>query len=401
MRILCVNSIIDEFGGVGFAARNLAHGLADRGYEVHLFGSQYRNGSIDSNSATRQNNPGKVELHTRPFPRPYALNEKRDSFHKAIWHIQDLLDPANERTFSKVIGEIDPDVIILHNITAIGLNIWRPIRKSGIPCIQVIHDLGMICFNMAQFRSGRQCPGLCIPCRLQKWFRFSLIQGASNFAFVAPSRATLERIEKYAPLSAWRTEVIPNPNTYFVKPRNWRESEKPRFLYVGRLDPSKGLETMLQAAQVAQTKAPFDLDVLGSGTLEQPLRQAYANSCWVHFHGSVDQETIADFMSRATALLVPSLWLENAPTVVVHALFAGLPVIASRIGGIPEHIDDGVTGKLLPPGDEAAWAAELARIVASPGQITTWGAACPAAARRFDAQVALDAYEKLMQVMAA
>jgi len=202
-------------------------------------------------------------------------------------------------------------------------------------------------------------------------------------------------------LSAWRTEVIPNPNTYFVRARNWRESDKPRFLYVGRLDPSKGLEMMLQAAQAAQTKAPFDLDILGSGMLEERLRQSYANTPWVHFHGSVDQETIADFMSRATALLVPSLWLENAPTVIVHALFAGLPVIASHIGGIPEHVDDGATGKLLPTGDESAWAAELARIVASPEQITTWSAACPVVARRFDAQVALDAYEKLMQAMTA
>jgi glycosyltransferase involved in cell wall biosynthesis len=404
MRILCVNSIITEFGGVEFAAMNLAYGLADRGHDVHFLGAKDQKALLNPSNqevgSTKAERLRKIHCHYQVFPRPYALGEKSNSLRKALWHIQDLADPANERTFRKVAREIDPDVIIIHNPTAIGLNIWRPIRKSGTPCIQVIHDLGLICFNMSQFRSGRQCSGLCFPCRLQKWFRFSLIRGAPNFAFVAPSQATLKRIEKYASLSAWRTEVISNPNTFFVKPRSWRESDKPRFLYVGRLDPSKGVEMMLRAARVAQANAPFELDILGSGTLSQSLRQSYANSNWVRFHGSVDQETIADFMSRATALLVPSLWLETVPGVAVHALFAGLPVVASQIGGIPEHVEDGVTGRLLPPGDDEAWSTEIARIVADPRQIITWSAACPVAARKFDPRVALDAYEKLIRTMA-
>lgn len=405
MRILCVNSIISEFGGVEFAATNLAYGLADRGHEVHFLGAKQQKAlsnppeqEVGSPEAERLK---KIHRHYQVFPRPYALGEKGSSLRKAIWHIQDLADPANERTFSKVAREINPDVIIVHNPTAIGLNIWRPIRKSGTPCIQVIHDLSLICFNMSQFRSGRQCSGLCFPCRLQKWYRFSLIRGASNFAFVAPSQATLNQIKRYAPLSASRTTVISNPNTFFVKPRRWRESDKPRLLYVGRLDPSKGVDVMLRAAQVAHARAPFEIDILGSGTLDKSLRESYANSNWIRFHGNVDQETIANFMSRATALLVPSLWLETVPGVAVHALFAGLPVLGSHIGGIPEHVQDGMTGSLLPPNDIDAWSAEIIRIVTNPQQITAWSAACRLAAQKFDPRVALDAYEALIQTLVA
>jgi glycosyltransferase involved in cell wall biosynthesis len=254
---------------------------------------------------------------------------------------------------------------------------------------------------MSQYRSGRQCSGLCLPCRLQKWYRFSLIRGAPNFAFVAPSQATLNQIKKFAPLSAWKTAVISNPNTFLVKPRSWRESDKPRLLYVGRLDSSKGVDMMLQAAQAAFAHAPFEFDILGSGTLNDSLRKAYANSSWIRFHGSVDQETIADFMSRATALLVPSLWLETVPGVAVHALFAGLPVLASHIGGIPEHVQDGKTGRLLPPNDLNAWSAEIIRIVTNPRQITAWSAACRPAAERFDPRIALDAYEALIKEIVA
>jgi glycosyltransferase involved in cell wall biosynthesis len=106
-------------------------------------------------------------------------------------------------------------------------------------------------------------------------------------------------------------------------------------------------------------------------------------------------------MSRATVLLVPSLWLETVPGVAVHALFAGLPVLGSRIGGIPEHVVDGVTGRLLPPGDESSWSAEIACVVRDRQQIAAWSAACVEAARKFDPALALDEYERLMREMVA
>jgi glycosyltransferase involved in cell wall biosynthesis len=405
MKILCVNCVISEFGGVEFAAMNLALGLIDRGHEVHFLGAEGQSAQMRPVGMAAENipnaRPDGIHRHYRRFPRIYPLGAKRGPLLKLIWHFQNLTHPANERLFSDVLCEVMPDAIILHNITAVGMNIWRPIRKSGIPCVQVIHDLSLLCFNMSRFKAGRQCSGFCVACRLQKDFRFSLIDGASNFAFVAPSHATLREIEKYADLSAWRRRVIPNPNTFMVKPRNISPSEKPRLLYVGRLDSSKGIEMMLRAAQTARGHEDFVLDVLGAGPLEQQLRSTYANSEWVKFYGSVDQGTVADFMSRAAALLVPSLWAETVPGVAVHALWADLPVLGSDIGGIPEHVIDGQTGRLLPPGDEAAWSAEIVRVVKDRNQIAAWSAACRQATQRLDPKAALAAYERLMLEMIA
>lgn len=108
-----------------------------------------------------------------------------------------------------------------------------------------------------------------------------------------------------------------------------------------------------------------------------------------------------DFMARATLLLVPSQWLETVPGVAVHALFAGLPVLGSRIGGIPEHVFDGQTGRLISPGDKNAWSAEIARAVVDKQQIAAWSSACLTFARRFDPALSLDKYEKLMHEMHA
>jgi glycosyltransferase involved in cell wall biosynthesis len=157
----------------------------------------------------------------------------------------------------------------------------------------------------------------------------------------------------------------------------------------------------LRAARNAHRQADFEIDILGTGVLESSLQRQYADCPWIRFHGSVDQETVAGFMSRATVLLVPSQWLETVPGVAVHALFAGLPVLGSRIGGIPEHVFDGQTGRLISPSDESAWAAEIARAVVDRQEIAAWSSACPAFARRFDPVLSLDKYEKLMHEMYA
>jgi len=406
MKILCVHSVISEFGGVEYAAMNLARGLADRGHEVHFLGAQGQRTNLgpglDENLTDHFDELRKIWFHQRKFPRPFRLGERHNLADKVIWHLRDVADPINERIFNEVLQQVAPDVIVLHNLTAVGKNIWRPIRESEIPCMQWVHDLGLICFNMSRFRHGKQCSGLCTACRIQKWFRFSLISGAKNFAFVAPSYATLKDTENYANLAAWRRVVIPCPNRYIVKPRaRPSEGQSPRLLYVGRLDPSKGVEPMLHAAERARGKIKFNLDVLGAGTIGDALIQKYSKLEWIKFHGSVDQETVADFMSRAVALLVPSVWREAYGIVAAHALFAGLPVLASRIGGLPELISDRQTGRLLPPGDETAWADAIIETLTNVEQTDAWSAACLNAARRLDPDLLIDACENLLEEMLA
>lgn len=403
MKVLCVNYAISEFGGIEFAALNLASGLFDRGHEVHFLAAKDQKAPLTSDSGGMEpllqiRHPG-IHRHYRAFPRSYAVGDERGFFQKCVWHIQDTAHPRNEKLFAEVLEQVRPDLIILHNITAIGVNIYRTIKAAGIPCIQVIHDLSLICLNMMRFKSGRRCSGLCTKCRIKSFFRFSFMHDAPNFAFVSPSRATLQEIERYADLSRWRRKVIPNPNVFLVNPRKKWPLERPRLLYVGRLEPHKGVEMMLRAVHAAHPKVDFQFDVLGTGVLECSLRRKYAHCPWLKFHGSVDQAAVAEFMSTASVLLVPSQWLETVPGVAVHALFAGLPVLGSRIGGIPEHVIDGETGRLLPPADEAAWSAAIVNVVSDPQQVAAWSEACLRVAQKFDPKLALDKYERLMNEM--
>jgi glycosyltransferase involved in cell wall biosynthesis len=396
MKILCVNCIISEFGGVEFAAINLARKLADRGHEVHFLGASGIKSQMEPKSGAGELRASdRLHLHFRGFPRIYPLGERHDAVRNLIWHVQDLLHPANERVFGQVLRDVSPDIVILHNITAIGLNIWRTIAKAGVPCVQVVHDLGLVCLNLAQFRGGKACAGLCTACKIYKSARFSMIDRKDPFAFVAPSQGILNVINRHVDLTHWPQAVIPNANTFEVDPRQ-TTLDPPELLYVGRLDPSKGVAMMLEAASRARRRSEFKLNLLGTGSLETDLRRSYADADWVVIHGSVPQEQVAKFMARASLLLIPSLWPETVPGVAVHALYAGLPAMGSRIGGIPEHIMVGKTGFLLPPGDVEAWQRGIENALGNPALLDAFSAEGPSQARRFDADLAVATYEKFM-----
>jgi teichuronic acid biosynthesis glycosyltransferase TuaC len=127
-------------------------------------------------------------------------------------------------------------------------------------------------------------------------------------------------------------------------------------LYVGGLEPEKGLRELCDAFAALQLSepAPVHLIAVGEGSLEGELRvraaRLGAGSGRLILAGSQDLAGVARFLGAADLLALPS-WAEGTPNVVLEALAAGRPVVASRVGGIPDAILEGVTGILVKPRD--------------------------------------------------
>jgi glycosyltransferase involved in cell wall biosynthesis len=83
-------------------------------------------------------------------------------------------------------------------------------------------------------------------------------------------------------------------------------------------------------------------------------------------------QEVANWMAESDLLVVPSIWLENSPGVVIQALGVSLPVMGSDKGGIPELITNGENGVLVPPGDVAAWRAAFKAILDDPSRLDTY-----------------------------
>jgi glycosyltransferase involved in cell wall biosynthesis len=130
------------------------------------------------------------------------------------------------------------------------------------------------------------------------------------------------------------------------------------FLFVGKLEELKGIGTLLDAAlRVPQC----DILLVGGcddAAMRSRLDHLPAN---VRYLGPKTRSEIAGLLAEARALVMPSIWYENQPMVILEAFAAGVPVIGSRLGGIPELVADGSRGLLVEAGNATELAAAIAR----------------------------------------
>ena len=150
----------------------------------------------------------------------------------------------------------------------------------------------------------------------------------------------------------------------------------PRLAVVGRLIPIKGHGVLLRALAAARADVPgITLEIAGEGALDAELRATVAElglDDSVSFLGHVSR--VAGILERAEVVVVPSLG-EGFGMVALEAMERGRPVIASAVGGLPEIVDDGHTGLLVPPSDVDALAAAIRELAGDAARTAAFGAA--------------------------
>ena len=142
----------------------------------------------------------------------------------------------------------------------------------------------------------------------------------------------------------------------------------------------KGVHTLIEAARRVpagriETLIFGDTDTFPEYTAE--LRRLAANAP-IRFMGRFDRHQSAAVYAHFDVLVVPSIWLENSPLVIHEAYMAGVPVIGSRIGGIPDLVEDGVSGLLVDPGSPDALAHALCTLAADRPRLAAMAARLPA-----------------------
>lgn len=235
------------------------------------------------------------------------------------------------------------------------------LHNHGVPIIHTVHDYRMVC-PAYTFRNGKgevceSCKrGRYIPCIINRCTKGSLVQSVlmtlemyyRNFRWhpakeldglIYVSHFAKQKHEEKDPLFAETKNIV-----LYNCTKSHADKEKGRgnyFLYYGRLSYEKGVEMAIEAFK---SMPELKLKVVGTGPLEEELKQKAALSYNIEFLGFKKGEELLDIVQNAQFVMVPSQWYENNPMTIVEAYSLGTPVIGADMGGIPEIIKEGATG---------------------------------------------------------
>jgi glycosyltransferase involved in cell wall biosynthesis len=273
-----------------------------------------------------------------------------------------------------------PELAHVHNtFLMVSPSVYTACKEAHIPVVQTLHNYRLLCPAANLYRDGHACEE-CVERNLWHGLYYGCYRGSR-----AQSAAVALMLEVHRLLRTWTTmvdgyvtltefarrrfmmggmppeRIITKPN--FVHPDpGGRTDGGDHALYVGRFSPEKGLETLLAAWGLLNTR--FPLMLVGDGPLRARLAANAARRSLdsVSFRGRLEGAEKCQAVKGARFLIQPSQCYENFPMSVVEAFACGVPVICSRLGAMREIVADGRTGLHFTPGDaedlahKAEWA---------------------------------------------
>jgi glycosyltransferase involved in cell wall biosynthesis len=312
------------------------------------------------------------------------------------------------RNVSEIIDRDEPDVVHVHNLFPRLSPAVIPKAAQGRPVVMTLHNYRLLCLPATLLRDGKTCTD-CVGRApwagvRHRCYRSSVLGSAALASSLTLHRAlgSFHSVARFAAVSGYvrdahvdaglidraRIEVKPN----FAWPTQLRADVGEHFLYAGRLSAEKGVAELVTAWP---SEAP-PLVLAGGG----PLAESIPTRPNVRTVGSLPPDQVAGLIRRAHAVLVPSRWAEGAPRIIVEAYAAGIPVIASAVGALPEFVLDGITGALLHSLSDGTLSETVGRLQ-EPSERTRMGDAAHALWREhYGPEAALASLEALYEAVA-
>ena len=351
----------------------------DRGVRVHrIRGSLQRVSALFSEKGRR---------HSPPFPDPEAL-----------WALRRII--MRER----------PDIVHAHNWI---VHSFMPLKSwSKAKLIVTLHDCSLICAKKRFMYHGAVCKGpaltKCLGCAaahygiakgvptvLANWIWGKVErQTVDMFLPVSQAIAEVSQLAKHGMPYRVIPNFVPNDLGKSLGDADPLLAQLPKdnyLLFVGDVTRDKGVEVLLRAYSEMRSQVPLVL--IGRPVADFPTNfppGVLVLQSWPH-------AAVMSAWSRCTIALMPSLILDACPTVTMEAMAMGRPVVASRIGGLPDIVVDGETGLLVPPGDWRALQQAIQRLLDDPALRERLGAMAKQRVVEFQARTVVPRIEQVYQ----
>ena len=377
MKILLVNKFYYLKGGAERYYFDLKELLENKGYEV-ISWSMY--------SKRNKTSPySKYFVSQVDIEKPHLAKNKLKTAGRIIYSWE------AKRKIASLIKDTKPDIAHLHNIYhQISPSILHVLKKNKIPTAMTVHDFKLMCPIYLFYTRGRVCERCkkyrYYNCVLQKCAKGSYSASAVNMVemyvhrmlriykdninvFICPSEFLKDKLVEYG-FDESKLVVIPHS----VESENIQagSGEGKYILYFGRLSQEKGVKTLLRAME---SLSEVNLKIAGSGPQEEELKGIVKDKGLnnVEFLGYLFGQDLTKVIDESSLAVVPSKSYETFGLAAAEALSHGKPVIASKLGALPEVVQDSQTGYLFESGNSDDLASKIRKMLASPEAVAEMG----------------------------
>ena len=287
----------------------------------------------------------------------YKDNKNIKSFFSKVIHFLRIVYSRNIfNEFDNYLKQNKPDVIHVHNFFPIMTPaIFFAAKKNNIPIIHTLHNYRLICPTSTLMHNNRIYEKSIIngpfSTIIDKVYRNSYLGTfalARMISYHKKYNTWDNQVDKFIALTNFSKSKFVEANflshkieikSNFVFDMYDPDSDKKEYaLFIGRISEEKGIRYLIKAWE----KIDYKLIIAGTGPLENFIRSRLNEN--IIFLGKQNKEEIRNLMNAASFLIIPSIWYEGFPMVILEAYSAGLPVLGSRIGSIEEVVLDDITG---------------------------------------------------------
>ncbi len=359
MKILMVNKFLYMNGGSETYIMKIGQQLGKQGHEVQYFGMEHPDRIFGNDWNCYTSN---MDFHTSKLAKlayPFKIIYSREAYKKITY----------------VLEQFDPDVVHINNINfqltpsvLYAIKKYAKTRKRKLPVVMTAHDCQLVCPDhlMTIPSSGEICfaceGGKYVHCIKNRCIHNSRIKSllAAVEGYLYKGLKTYQLIDLIVcPSDFLKRKIATNPvladkaitlhNFVEAPPTKETFGQKENYiLYFGRYSKEKGIETLLK---VCEKLPDIPFVFAGSG----PLKEEVVKVKNIEEKGFLSGKELFQVIAGARLVLFPSQCNENCPFSVMEAQVYGTPVLGSCLGGIPELIEEGKTGELLPAGDVELW----------------------------------------------
>lgn len=348
MKILLVNTFYypEVKGGAEYSVKKLAETLQENGNDVVVLAA----GNIDKDEVIDG-----IRILRRKFNSLYHSYGKvnKNIFGMAFHRLLDFWNPMNRNVIENVLEIEKPDIVHTNNIYEITPIIWEIAQSYKIPVVHTIRDYYLMCFktNLLK-RDNTICNIPHVGCKIYQCINRKFTDYVD--VLTAPSNMMIEEVEKRGFFKKAEHRVVYNACEFNAanvvkKCSNKKINDTTTFVYLGGFHEHKGIEILLNAFENLDD-SNARLIFAGKGEKLEAIEEACKRNRRIQYVGFLNEKETVELLDKCDVLVCPSLWNEPFGRVILDAYKNGLPVIASRIGALPEIVKDGITGVLVEPG---------------------------------------------------